>query len=229
MAAVTNGISALGKLLVVMALSVAFVAGLLGVVYIQLKGQEVEIPKIVGMNFNDGREDLADLGLRIKKIATRYSNEDPNTILEQRPRAGSVAKTGLMISVVVSEKNPDGSEAPVELKDDEEAIEEIEEQPELKIDKPRPASQRKKTAPKNRDVITKKPDAEAGADGADASADPAPDTAPPATVSTPTVLPKPPAAVPSPAPKLTPAAKPKPKKPKTGGDIRNRKVPEGQS
>lgn len=228
MAAVSNGISALGKLLVVMALSVAFMAGLLGVVYVQLKGQEVEIPKIVGKNFNDGREDLADLGLRIKKIATRYSNEDPNTILEQRPRAGSVAKTGLMISVVVSQKNPDGSEAPVKLKDDEEAIGEIEEQPELKIDKPKPASQRKKTAPKNRDVITKKPEAEDGADATDEKADAAPDTVPPATDSTPAILPKPPAAVPSPAQDSTPAAKPKPKKPKTGGDTRNRRVPEGQ-
>ncbi len=40
-----------------------------------------------------------------------------------------------MISVVVSEKNPDGNEAPVDVKDDDEAIKEIEDQPELKIDK----------------------------------------------------------------------------------------------
>jgi len=161
-----HGLSAIGKLFMAGALAAAFFAGLFGVVYMQLTGGEVEIPKIVGMNFNDGLDELNSKGLRIRKIASRYSNEDPNTILEQRPRAGTVAKTGLIISVVVSEKNPEGDEeAPAEVKDDDEAIEEIQDLPELKTDKSRRQSKAsdKKEEPKTRDVIEEKPESTGGA------------------------------------------------------------------
>lgn len=150
-----NGLSALGRLLTVVALAGTFIVGLVGVVYLQLRGEEITIPKIVGKDFNDGKDELTLNGLRIKKIASRYSNEDPNTILEQRPKAGTVAKTGLMISVVVSEPNPDGSEEPVDVKDDEEAIEEIESLPELKTDKAKKKAKavEKKKETKSRDVV----------------------------------------------------------------------------
>ncbi len=57
-----NGVSAVGKLFVVMVLAVTFLAGMLGVVYYQLRGEEVAIPKIVGKNFNDGKVDLNGVG-----------------------------------------------------------------------------------------------------------------------------------------------------------------------
>ncbi len=153
-----SGLSAIGRLITVVALAGTFLVGLFGVVYLQLRGEEIEIPKVVGKNFNEGKDELTQNGLRIKKIATRYSNEEPNTILEQRPKAGSIAKTGLMISVVVSEPNPDGSEEPVDIKDDEEAIEEIEALPELKTDKSKKksASKSNKAESKNRDVVKTK-------------------------------------------------------------------------
>lgn len=154
-----NSLSAIGRLITVIALAGTFMVGLFGVVYLQLRGEEIKIPKVVGKNFNDGKDELVSNGLRIKKIASRYSNEPPNTILEQRPKAGTVAKTGLMISVVVSEKNPDGSEVPVDVKDDEEAIEEIEALPELKTDKTKKkASTKPKPDTKSRDVIKKDSD-----------------------------------------------------------------------
>ncbi len=150
-----NGLSAIGRLLTVVALAGTFVVGLVGVVYLQLRGEEITIPKIVGKDFNDGKDELTLNGLKIRKIASRYSNEDPNTILEQRPKAGTVAKTGLMISVIVSEPNPDGSEAPVDVKDDDEAIEEIESLPELKTDKAKKKAKavEKKKETKSRDVV----------------------------------------------------------------------------
>lgn len=218
-----SGVSAVGKLLVVMALAVTFLGGMLGVVYYQLRGEEVAIPKVVGKNFNDGKVDLNGVGLRIKKIASRYSNEEPNTILEQRPRAGTTAKSGLMISVVVSEKNPDGNEAPVGVKDDDEAIKEIEDQPELKIDKKKDKAKPKKSGSKTRDVITNKPDeGTSKGDGTDGSgADKVPtidlkalpkagDTKPPAGAAKPGA-----------------DDKGDPKKPKTNGDLRNRTVKPG--
>ncbi|REJ78361.1 MAG: PASTA domain-containing protein [Acidobacteria bacterium] len=155
-----KGAVALGKLLIAGALAAAFFAGLFGVVYMQLTGTEVSIPKVVGKNFNDGEDELSDMGLRIKKIATRFSNEPPNTILEQRPRAGTIAKSGLIISVVVSEPNPPGTEPLPEVKDDEEAIEEIQDLPELETEKSRKRSKKNdsKEEPKTRDVIEDKPE-----------------------------------------------------------------------
>ncbi len=162
MGLVKTGMSAIGKLFIVIALAGTFMVGMAGVFYISLVGEEVEIPKVVGKNLNEGEDELASLGLRIKKIASRYSNEKPNTILEQRPRAGTTGKTGLMISVIVSQANPDGNEAPVDVEDKEKETkkkeEEIKELPELETEKSKekPKKTDKKIVPKTRDVIKDK-------------------------------------------------------------------------
>ena len=183
--------------------------------------------KFVGKNFNVGKDELTQNGLKIKRIATRYSNEEPNTILEQRPRAGTVAKTGLMISVIVSEENPDGNEEPVDIKDDEEGTDDIEALPELKTTKSKKKSSGKSKS-KTRDVIKKdkkkksKDDKKDKAktetkktDKADDGKDkkkPNPKDVKPKTLD---------------KPKDVKPAKPKKEKtkPKTGGDTRSRKVP----
>lgn len=159
---VKSGLSAIGKFFIVLALAGAFIVGLVGVVYMSLKGDEVQIPEIVGKDYRQSETELAALGLKIRRIANRYSTEAPNTVLEQRPRAGSTAKSGLMISVIVAQPNPEGNEAPAEVKkkgDDEEAIEEIED---LISDKPKKNSNKavnsnKKKASTSRDVVTNKP------------------------------------------------------------------------
>ncbi len=161
MSFVKSGLSAIGKFFIVVALAGAFIVGLVSVVYMSLKGEEVQIPEIVGKDYKQSEAELESLGLKIRRIANRYSEEPPNTILEQRPRAGSTAKSGLMISVIVAQPNPEGSEAPADIKkkaDDEEAIEEIED---LISDKPKKASNKttttnKKKASTSRDVIANK-------------------------------------------------------------------------
>jgi hypothetical protein len=158
---VKSVLSALGKFFIVLILAGAFIIGLVSVVYMSLKGEEVQIPEIVGKDFKQSEDELAALGLKIRRIANRYSEEPPNTILEQRPRAGSTAKSGLMISVIVAQPNPEGSEAPADIKkkaDDEEAIEEIED---LISDKPKKSTSKttnsnKKKASTSRDVIANK-------------------------------------------------------------------------
>lgn len=218
-----HGLSAIGKLLMAAALAAAFFAGLFGVVYLQLLGTEVEIPKVTGKNFNQGQEELAAMGLRIKKIASRFSNEDPNTILEQRPRAGTVAKTGLIISVVVSEPNPEGNEPPVEVKDDEEAIEEIQDLPELKTEKSRKKKKQddENEELKTRDVLEpaeKSADA-AKEDSADGDAKPADDSQKSGSGEK-----KDPASVPK---NDGPRPAGESPKPQPAGDVRPRKTPVG--
>lgn len=170
---VKTGFSAVGKLFIVVALAGAFLVGMVSVVYMSLKGEEVQIPEVVGKDFYESEKELASLGLKVKKIASRYSEEKPNTILEQRPRAGSAAKTGLMVSVIVSQQNPEGTEAPAEIKkksEDEKDIEEIED---LISDEPVKKKADSKTADKKRPTTTrdtiKKKDDKTDADKADAT------------------------------------------------------------
>src|SRR5436190_1434464 len=94
---IKSGVSALGKLFFVGLLAAAFLAGMAGVVYMSLQGNEIQVPEITGKNFSESETQLASLGLKIKKRADRYSTEPPNTILEQLPRAGDTVKTGQMI------------------------------------------------------------------------------------------------------------------------------------
>ncbi len=151
--------SALGKLLIVASLAVAFLIGAGYVVYRSLQGTEIIVPEIVGKNYAESEKELEALGLRVKKRADRYSEEAPNTVLEQLPKPGDTVKTGQLILVVTSKPNPEGDEKPTTLKkgntpieDDTEKIEE------LISDKPKKKSNsnvntNKKKASTSRDVI----------------------------------------------------------------------------
>ncbi len=116
MSFIKNGVSALGKLLIVVALAGTFLVGLVSVVYMSLQGNAIKVPEITGKDFTESEKELTALGLKIKKRADRYSTEKVNTILEQLPKAGDTVKSGQMILVVTSKTNPDGDEAPTDLK-----------------------------------------------------------------------------------------------------------------
>ncbi len=116
MSLIKNGVSALGKLLIVVALAGTFLVGLASVIYMSLQGNAIKVPEITGKDFTESEKELTALGLKIKKRADRYSTEKVNTILEQLPKAGDTVKTGQMILVVTSKINPDGNEAPTDLK-----------------------------------------------------------------------------------------------------------------
>ncbi len=174
MSFIKQGASALGKLFIVITLAATFLVGLAGVVYMSLQGQELKVPEIVGKDLNDSEKELADLGLRIKKRADRFSNEKSNTILEQLPKAGDVVKTGQMILVVTSKINPDGEEAPATIKkstdeDDSEKIEElISDKPKKNSNKSNTNTNTKKKSSTTRDVLSNKSDNSNG-DSADNS------------------------------------------------------------
>ena len=144
--------TALGRIAILAALAAAFLFGMAGVVYMSLQGKEITVPEITGKDFSASEKELADLGLKIKKRADRFSPGTPNTVLEQLPRAGETVKTGQMILVVVSKSNGETEQAPSTLKpsveeDDTEKIEKmISDQP-----KKKPNANKKKTD-KTRDV-----------------------------------------------------------------------------
>ena len=151
--------SALGKLLIVASLAAAFLLGMTYVVYRSLQGSEIAVPEIVGKNMSDSEKELEALGLRIKKRAERYSEEPPNTVLEQLPKPGDTVKTGQMILVVTSISNPEGDEKPTTIKKGNTAVEDDSDKiEELISDKPKKKSNsnvntNKKKAATTRDVV----------------------------------------------------------------------------
>jgi hypothetical protein len=160
MSLIRKGASAFGKLFTVIALAAAFLAGAVGVVYLSLQGEELKVPEIVGKDLVESERELASLGLRIKKRADRYSNEKPNTVLEQLPKAGDTVKTGQMILVVTSKTNPEGEETPVTIKKNTSEENDSEKIEELISDKPKKtnksnvnANSNKKKSSTTRDVI----------------------------------------------------------------------------
>ena len=111
-------------------LAAVFVLGFGATMLFSLRGEEVKVPEIVGKNFEESQDELASLGLRLKKRADRYSQEPENTILEQLPKPGETVKTGQMVLVVTSKANAEGGEAPATIKkgdeqDDTEKIKEM--------------------------------------------------------------------------------------------------------
>lgn len=125
-----SGFSAIGRLVSVVILLTAFMAGMSGVVYISLSGSEIKVPEIVGKDFVESEKELAALGLKIKKRADRASSGPINMVLEQLPRAGETVKSGQMILVVVSKAGEEAADKPKSLiegieADDTEKIEEM--------------------------------------------------------------------------------------------------------
>lgn len=149
---VKSSVSALGKLAFVVALGAAFLAGMVGVVYMSLQGTEIQVPEIVGKNYKDSETELASLGLKIHKKAERYSNEPPNTIIEQLPRPGETVKTGQMITVVTSIQNADSDEAaPVTInKNTNESDDDVEKIKEMITDKPKKTNKANSNVAKNK-------------------------------------------------------------------------------
>ncbi|RMG02117.1 MAG: PASTA domain-containing protein [Acidobacteria bacterium] len=118
-----KSLSIFTKLAAVILLAMAFLAGMAGAIYFSLRGEEIKVPEIVGKDFSEGEKELQALGLKIKRRSYRYSQEKPNTILEQAPRPGEIVKTGQTILVVVAQPNPESTEAPASIKkNDEEGI-----------------------------------------------------------------------------------------------------------
>ena len=98
-----QALQALGKVGIILAIGIAFLSGLAGTVFLSLRSTEVKVPEIVGKDRTAAEAALHDVGLNLRQRATRYSAEaQPNTILDQSPKAGEVIKIGQTVAVVLS-------------------------------------------------------------------------------------------------------------------------------
>lgn len=116
MSLLQSGLSALGKVSVIIVLLGAFLFGLGGTLLMALRSPEVKVPQIVGKDFADAEKELKGLGLKIRKRSDRFSQEKPNTVLEQTPLAGDTVKGGQIIAVVIARAESEEGEKPAEVK-----------------------------------------------------------------------------------------------------------------
>jgi hypothetical protein len=234
MGIIKKGVAAIGKLLILVALAGAFLVGAVSAVYLSLRGEEVKVPEVVGKDFYASEDQIAALGLKIKKRATRYSEEKPNTILEQLPKPGETVKTGQTILVVISEVNPEGTEAPAKIDKSTADDDAAEDSTDVAPDKPvktNKNSNTKKPTQKTRDVITNKSDSNTASNTSSGNSSSVTNAnksdagnksgsaAPPANKTTAPVNSNKTEPAKAATPKPTPA-----KAPVTGGDTRTRKV-----
>lgn len=174
MSILNTGLSAISKLAVLGLLSGAFLFGMAGVVYMSLQGDEIVVPEITGKDLSQGEKELALLGLKIKKRASRFSAESPNIVVEQLPKPGEMVKTGQLILVVTS-KGPGDGDQPASLKNttDQDDVEKIEE---MISDKPK-----KPKANSNSNSNKKKPDTGRDVTGNNSDSDSKSDTVEPSS------------------------------------------------
>lgn len=111
-----KSLSVFGKLGVILVLLAAFVVGMGGVMLLALRSPEVKVPQVVGKDFLEGEKELAQFELKIRRRSDRFSQEKPNTILEQYPLPGDTLKAGQTVAVVVSRAEAIGDEKPAEVK-----------------------------------------------------------------------------------------------------------------
>ena len=66
-------------------------------------GREVEVPELKNMNLSQAEETLKDLGLKLGKTSTDYSNTvEKDLVIRQEPSSGQFIQTGSEVDVVIS-------------------------------------------------------------------------------------------------------------------------------
>jgi len=100
---VTNLLSVVRRIAIVIVIAVAFLFGVVSTVYLSLRSPEVKVPDLVGKDRFEAEKILAEADLNFRIRATRPSNQvKPDTVLFQLPRGGEVVKAGQTVAMDVS-------------------------------------------------------------------------------------------------------------------------------
>src|ERR1044072_4955821 len=116
-------LSAVRRVVVVIAIAIVFVFGLASTVFLSLRSPEVTVPDVVGKDRFEAERVLGASGLNFRVRSTRPSNQmQADTVMFQLPRAGEVVKTGQTVAMDISRsvKAGEASEAVVPEKTPEE-------------------------------------------------------------------------------------------------------------
>jgi len=106
---VTNLLSAVRRIAIVIVIAVAFLFGVVSTVYLSLRSPEVKVPEVTGKDRFEAEKILANADLNFRIRATRPSNQvKPDTVLFQLPRGGEVVKAGQTVAMDVSRETKAG-------------------------------------------------------------------------------------------------------------------------
>jgi hypothetical protein len=109
---VKGTLSALRRIGIVIGVAIAFLFGMATTVYLSLRSSEVKVPEVVGKDRFDAEHILGNAGLNFRVRATRPSTQQkPETVLFQLPRAGEVVKTGQTVAMDISRVAKEGETA----------------------------------------------------------------------------------------------------------------------
>lgn len=105
----TGALSAIRRLIIVIAIAIVFVFGLATTVYLSLRSPEVTVPDVVGKDRFEAERVLGVAGLNFRVRATRPSNQvKADTVLFQLPRGNEVVKAGQTVAMDISRTVKEG-------------------------------------------------------------------------------------------------------------------------
>ncbi len=109
MSFITQGLTAVKRILIVVGIAIAFTAGLLGAIYLSLRSSETRVPDIVGKDRAAAEDTISSAGLNFRVRAMRPTSEaKPDTVLIQLPHAGEIVKVGQTVAVDISRPTKEG-------------------------------------------------------------------------------------------------------------------------
>ena len=106
---ITQALTSLKRVLIVVGIAIAFTFGLLGAIYLSLRSSETRVPDIIGKDRTSAEGTISSAGLNFRVRATRPTSEaKPDTVLIQLPHAGEIVKVGQTVAVDISRPTKEG-------------------------------------------------------------------------------------------------------------------------
>ncbi|HYX30577.1 MAG TPA: PASTA domain-containing protein [Pyrinomonadaceae bacterium] len=109
MSAISQTLTVIKRIAIVIGIAIAFSLGLIGAIYLSLRSSETRVPDIVGKDRNAAETTISDAGLNFRVRAERATSEaKPGTVLIQLPHAGEMVKVGQTVAVDISRPTKEG-------------------------------------------------------------------------------------------------------------------------
>jgi beta-lactam-binding protein with PASTA domain len=106
---ITQALTSLKRIFIVVGIAIAFSLGLLGAIYLSLRSSETKVPDIIGKDRMAAENTISSAGLNFRVRATRPSGDaKPDTVLIQLPHAGEIVKVGQTVAVDISRSSKEG-------------------------------------------------------------------------------------------------------------------------
>jgi len=107
--AISQTLTVIKRIAIVIGIAIAFSLGLLGAIYLSLRSSETRVPDIVGKDKTAAETTISDAGLNFRVRAERATSEaKPGTVLIQLPHAGEIVKVGQTVAVDISRPTKEG-------------------------------------------------------------------------------------------------------------------------